>query len=175
MTKKTKQPSATLSPQPAEQGADVVVTHDQLASAERTAAEYLDGWKRARAELANYRQQVGKQQQYLQAEVQKAAVVALLPLADNFQTMVQHVPGELKDNAWVTGVLHIATQLDQLLVDLGVTKVGVVGEQFNPQLHEAIAEEASQAVLAGIITEVVQPGYVVGEITLRPAKVKIAK
>lgn len=139
------------------------------------ANEYLEGWKRARAELVNYRAQVVAQQARAQASLTKAVLQTLFPLADNFQSMITHTPPELQVHNWVQGVTQIAKQLDTIFAGLGVERMNLGEEEFDPSRHEAVAEVALEGVTAGTIVEVLQAGYMLGEHVLRPARVKVAK
>lgn len=154
--------------QETKQSPEDVVTPEQ-------AREYLEGWKRARAELVNYRAQVVAQQANGRASLTKAVVQALFPLADNFQSMITHTPPEFQGHSWVQGVTQIAKQLDTIFEGLGVERMNLGEEKFDPSRHEAVVEVALEGVTPGTIVEVLQAGYMLGEHVLRPARVKVAK
>jgi len=138
------------------------------------AQEYLAGWQRARAELANFQRQQHEQAQTAQAAIKRQVVERLLTVADNFQALHRHLPADLQDNAWAQGVLHVARQFDQVLNDLGAHSFGQPGEKFTPDRHEAIEQIKHQNQPSGTVIEVVQPGYQLGDNVVRPAKVKVA-
>lgn len=137
--------------------------------------EYLEGWRRARAEFANFRKRMLEQQQHLSLQAKRQAIEPLLAVADNFRAVADHVPEDLKDNPWTQGVVHVARQLEQLLADLGVSEVGGKGQPFDPQLHEAVEESSESELPSGSVMAVVQPGYKLGETLLRPARVKVSR
>jgi molecular chaperone GrpE len=140
-----------------------------------TAKEYLAGWQRSRAELDNFRKRMQAGQLQQQEHYVRALLEPLLPLNDNFRAMVSHLPPELKDDPWVSGVLHIARQLSDTLAEFEVvTLEPAKGASFDPRLHEAIEHVANTEVPSGAIVEVVQAGYQLKDKTLRPAKVKVA-
>lgn len=139
------------------------------------AQEYLAGWQRARAELANFRKRLQESSSEQQGQARREAVEPLLSLADNFRAMTAHVPDELQNHAWVTGVLHIARQLDEILAAYEVTAVEEVDVPFDPVRHEALESVSRTGVASGTVVEVVQPGYVMGETVLRAAKVRVAQ
>lgn len=146
--------------------------HGARASREQ---EYLEGWQRARAELHNWRRRRQAQQGAELARARQEAIVPLLQLADNFQALLQHVPAELVDHAWVDGVSHVARQMEQLLREFGVEIINGAPVPFNPAWHEAVASvPGGKGAVSGQVVEVVQPGYKMGEWILRPAKVKVA-
>ena len=136
--------------------------------------EYLAGWQRARADLDNFRKRVHQEQDSQQQRTRQEIITPLLLLADIFHTMAQHLPKELKDNAWAQGVIHIARQLQSLLHDYGVTPINTVGDQFNPSQHEAISRTKHKNTASGHIVAIVQVGYKMGDTVIRPAKVKVA-
>lgn len=137
--------------------------------------EYLAGWKRARAELDNFRKRMAKEQTEQGARLKRNLVEPLLEVADNFTAIIEHVPPEQKDNNWTQGVLHVARQLDQVLTEFEVKKIGSVGEAFDPAIHEAGGEEKSEQHQAGVVVKVIRPGYQVGELVIRPARVTVSK
>lgn len=137
--------------------------------------EYLSGWQRERAELQNFRKRMQEQSVAGRRQALKAIIEPLLLVADNFQAMVKHVPQELTGNAWVTGVLHIARQVEQLLAAYNVKTIDAVDTPFDPTRHEAVEEVANTGKTSGHVIEIVAPGYQIEEEVVRPARVKIAK
>jgi len=145
-----------------------------LEKAQQQVAEHLEGRQRAVAELANFKRQQAATMTDQRSRALGAAAQSLLPLADNFHAVLEHVPEDLAKNPWVTGVLHVAKQLDTVLESMGVQQMTVIGELFDPARHEALAEEEREGAPPGTILEVAQEGYELGELVLRPAKVTIA-
>lgn len=138
------------------------------------AQQYLAGWQRARAALDNFRKQAAAAGADERARARAAVIEPLLALSDNFAAMTQHVPADLANNSWTAGVLHIARQLESLLADYGVERITPAGEQFDPTQHEAVAQVPQADHASGLVVEVIQSGYRVGDRIVRPAKVKIA-
>ena len=137
--------------------------------------EYLDGWQRSRAELANLQKRLVGEQVQQRQKVTREITGELLTLADNFQVMTRHVPEELAENSWTTGVLHVARQLTQLLEEFGITLIEAKGQNFDPKFHEAVEQTSKTKLSTGSIVEVIQAGYQIGDEVVRPAKVKVAK
>jgi molecular chaperone GrpE len=137
--------------------------------------EYLEGWQRSRAEFLNFRRRMHEQQSELEQRLLVKVIEPLLAIADNFQAMVQHVPKELKDNAWVTGVTHIARQVEQLLASYDVRPVGAVDQDFDPKQHEAIEHVAEDGKPPGKVVAVIKAGYALNSTIIRPAKVKVSR
>ena len=147
-------------------------THSVASAREQ---EYLAGWQRERAELQNFRKRMHEQATREQRQALRAVIEPLLGVADNFQAMTRHVPKELEENAWVTGVMHIARQVEQLLTEYGITLIEAQGKAFDPSQHEAVEEVADSHAPSGQVVEVIMPGYRLGEDVIRPARVKIAQ
>lgn len=147
----------------------------EIHSASTKISEYLLGWQRARAELANFRKRAASEQGYRDKQTRRQVIEDLMPLVDNFQAMTDQVPTELVDNSWTQGVLHIAKQLEQLLAQYNVEPIKADGVQFDPSLHEVIDSVKNKKFTSGHIIEVLQPGYTIGDEVIRPAKVKVVK
>ncbi len=139
----------------------------------KKADEYLKGWKQAQADLDNYRKRMDKEAVDRQQAAKRELVEDLLSLLDNFQALTHFVPEDKKEDPWVQGVLHVARQFDQTLEGYGLTSFSPAGEEFNPDKHEAIEKIKQKGKQAGLIAEVIQPGYILGETLIRPAKVKV--
>lgn len=134
--------------------------------------EYLAGWQRARAELDNFRKRLASEGQEQRQAARHTLIHALLPLADNLQAMISHLPPQLAADPWAAGVVHIARQYDQLLAELGVKVFGAAGELFDPAKHEAVEKVAGEDKEK--VAEVLQRGYKIGGKVIRPAKVKVS-
>jgi molecular chaperone GrpE len=139
------------------------------------AKEYLAGWKRSRAELVNFQARVSSDQIDRDKRNQRQVIEDLMPVVDNFQAIIAHMPTELSDSSWAEGVLHVAKQLEQVLAQYNVKKIKAEGAKFDPMQHEAIDMVKNKKITSGYIIEVLQPGYTMGDEVIRPAKVKVAK
>lgn len=140
----------------------------------KAAAEYLAGWQRSRAELDNFRKRIQASQGEQQVQQLRIVLEPILSLNDNFRAMITNVPADLNKNAWVSGVLHVARQLHDTLIQLGVSIIEEKGGQFDPRLHEAIDHVTDTEAESGTVMEILQAGYQLKDKILRPAKVKVA-
>lgn len=136
--------------------------------------EYLEGWKRSRAELVNFRRRQQEREATVLTSAKRQVLEPLLSLADNFRAIAAHVPPEVGESEWTKGVLLVARQLEHMLSAYGVDRIDDAAAAFDPRQHEAIAEVKADGKKSGAIVEVVQVGYRVGEAVIRPAKVKVA-
>jgi molecular chaperone GrpE len=130
--------------------------------------------KRVAADFDNFRKRTEHEKRESFQLAQATTLLELTPVLDNFRRATEHLPEDLKDNHWVTGVLYIEKQLEQIFHDLGVEKIKTVGELFNPQLHEAVSHEPHSSVEAHHIFAEVESGYTCNSTTLKPAKVKVS-
>lgn len=146
----------------------------QIHAAAHNEQEYLAGWQRARAELDNLRKRYQNAQAQQRQQIKREVIESLLALADSFQSLQRHVPDTLAQDSWVTGVKHVARQFEQLLVQQGVQTINPAGDPFDPAQHEAVDQISPNDEPSGIITKVIQPGYKIDNLVIRPAKVRVS-
>jgi molecular chaperone GrpE len=160
---------------PVEGEDELAALNAALAEAEARAAEYLDGWQRARAEFANYRRRQEQQRKQMQVNAKANVLVQLLPVMDDLKRALEAVPEEIEGNPWVSGVEQVQRKWQAALEREGLSALLVkAGESFDPNIHEALTHEPSTEVEAGKVIEVVQPGYEVDGVILRPALVRVS-
>lgn len=130
--------------------------------------EHLADLKRVTAEYANYRKRTEANRELERERAVGAAVAVLLPVLDDLDRAEKH--GDLEgDTPFVT----IAAKLRGAVEKLGLTSFGEVGEPFDPQRHEAIFQQSSDEVEIDTVADVVENGYNLGSVQLRPAKVVV--
>lgn len=137
--------------------------------------EYKDGWQRERAEFANYKRRVEREQAESRQRGINEAVTRVLPIIDDFERAMQFVPEELKDNPWLNGLTLLLSKFDKFLAESNVEKIDPTGQMFDPTRHEAIAVEETDEVESGLVITTLQKGYISGDRVLRPALVRVAK
>jgi molecular chaperone GrpE len=152
----------------------LAVLREELEEARAKEAEYLDGWQRARAELANARKRFQRDQARAYDNARAAVLVQLLPIVDDFERAAETVPDDLSHHTWTKGVMLIQRRLQVLLEQAGVTPLAVVGQEFDPNQHEAVTHEPSDTVAAGHVIDEVQTGYSMGDQILRPSVVRVS-
>ncbi len=139
---------------------------------QRQIDELTEALQRERADALNLRRRYEEQIQGLQTLAKAKVVRDLLPVIDNFERALKHVPEDLTDNDYVKGIQSIVKQFEKTLEQLGVRKIKTVGEPFNPHLHEAVSMEEGDGEQE-IVSEELQPGYILGEEVLRHAMVRV--
>jgi molecular chaperone GrpE len=141
---------------------------------EAKAAEYLDGWQRARAEFANARKRLERQraEAYSNAAVDYAK--KLLPILDDFDRAIDNAPPEIRDSDWFDGITLVQRKLTGILDDLNVRRIEAIGQPFDPNFHEALALMEADGVESGVVIEELQIGYCIGDRVIRPALVNVS-
>lgn len=165
---------------PAPQGDEALTIDDILNAAqtedaaaadavEEAESVLLNDLKRLQAEYANYRRRTEEQRDVEKQRAQGAVVSALLPVLDDFDRAEAH--GDLGEGS---AFAVIAEKIRALVTRLGVERYGAAGDVFDPQHHEAIFQQPTPGATESTILEVVEVGYRLGDVELRPAKVVVA-
>lgn len=136
--------------------------------------ELTTGWQRTQADFVNYKKQVAEEKIKLIKTANIDLISELLPVLDNFQLAAHHLPNELKNNNWAKGIEQIEKQFETILAEKGLEKIVSLGRTFDPNIHEAVAEQASDDE-DGIIIEEILSGYRCEGLLIRPAKVVVSK
>ena len=149
------------------QNSDVVAAEVEAESFDLTATLTAD-LQRLQAEYSNYRKRV-ERDRAVASEIAIAAVLSeLLPTLDDLDRAQEH--GELTG-----GFKSVADQLINIVTKLGLEKYGKDGEEFDPQIHEALMHETSSEVQSAVASKILQPGYRFKERVLRPARVAVTQ
>jgi molecular chaperone GrpE len=139
---------------------------------EQQVAELTEALQRERADAINLRRRYEEQITSLQTLAKASVVRDLLPVIDNFERALKHVPADLTDNDYIKGIQSIVKQFEKTLGQLGVKKIKTVGEPFNPHLHEAVSMEDGDGDHE-VVSEELQSGYTLGDEVLRHAMVRV--
>jgi molecular chaperone GrpE len=133
--------------------------------------EAIDRWKRAAAELDNFRKRAVREREQYVTFANERLVTELLPILDDLERALraasEHEEAQLEE-----GVQLVHRELASLLARYGVKEIDVSGA-FDPHVHEALLAQPSEAE-EGSVLDVVQKGYTLGERVVRPARVVIA-
>ncbi len=161
--------------QPQVQELSVEEIQAQLEKAQAEAAQWLDKYRRALADFANYRKRIERERTEAELRMRMDLVRKLLPIKDDFQRALQNIPAEHADSPWVQGVVLIENKLHKLLEEADVVPIEALGKPFDPNYHEAVMEEQSKDYPPGVVMEEVRKGYLMGKKLLRPTMVKVSK
>ena len=154
-----------------EQVAALQMSLDEM---ETKAEEYLDGWQRARAEFANYKKRVLRDHTEIHQSARGEVIKLYLDIADDLERALQEKPGDGDGEAWADGIEIIFQKLRTRLELEGIKPMNPLGEEFDPNIHEALMKEESDEYESGQIIGVMQEGYWIGDKVLRPALVRVA-
>ena len=151
---------------------DESVDNNELEKVKKERDEYLDGWKRAKADFINYKKEelsrLEEMAKYSNEDLIKEMITAL----DNFDLGLAALE---KSGPIEKGIYMIRTQIEDILKRRGLKKINVrVGDLFDPNLSEAIVEVESEKPPETII-EIIEPGYRLSEKIIRPTRVKVSK
>lgn len=152
---------------------------EHLAEAQSQAEEYLDGWQRSRAELANYRRRIEAHRAEMVVTANANLLTKLLPVLDDLQLALdnspQDQPGCQEWDEWRAGVALVSHKFAAVLESVGVALIETEGEVFDPHLHEAVSFEVHPEAKSGQIIGHVRPGYLLGDRVLRASMVRVAQ
>lgn len=137
-------------------------------------AELTDKVKRQLAEFENFRNRTEKEKARMYTIGAKDVIEKILPVADNFERGINSVPEEEKEGPVASGMEMIYRQLMTVLTDLGVTPIEAVGQEFDPNFHNAVMHVENEELGENIIAEEFQKGYQYKDAVLRYSMVSVA-
>jgi molecular chaperone GrpE len=144
-----------------------------LTEAEAKRDEYLLGWQRTQADFDNYRKRAVREQQAFAARAAERLVTKLLPVLDDLERAIdaaeQHEEAKV-----IEGVEMTRSALAGALASEGLVEIAAEGV-FDPHVHEALLAQPAEGVESGVIVQVIQRGYRLGDVVLRPARVIVAE
>lgn len=136
--------------------------------------ELSDKLLRQMAEFDNFRKRTEKEKSAMYEIGAKDIIEKLLPVVDNFERGLVAVPEDKKEDAFVTGMEMIYKQLMTMLEGVGVKPIEAVGQEFNPDLHNAVMHVEDETVGENVIVEEFQKGYTYRDSVVRYSMVKVA-
>ena len=136
--------------------------------AQRLADERLEDLRRLQAEFVNYKNRTVREKEQLRDFVSGELIAALLPVLDDIDAARK--AGDLEDGPFAA----IATKLEDALGKKGLTRIGEVGESFDPTVHEAVMQQPTDEVEPDHVSMVLRSGFKVGAKVVRAAQVAVA-
>ncbi len=143
-----------------------------IAELEQQIADLTEALQRERADVINVRRRHEEQVSSIRENVKAVVVQELLPVIDNFERALKHVPKELEGNEYVKGVQGVVKQFEDTLTQMGVMRIKTTGEVFDPNLHEAVSMEEGDGMIE-VVCEELQSGYQIGDQVIRHAMVRV--
>ena len=149
---------------------------EEITARAKKADEYLALAQRTKADFENYRKRAARETAAAQDRGVAKLAKELLPAVDNLDRaleVAQH-DGDNGASTLVSGIKLVHADVIAALSRLGIERFEPKGEQFDPQRHEAIAQQPVEGAQPGTIVEVYQRGYLLGDFVIRPARVVVA-
>lgn len=146
----------------------------KLAAAEKEKKDNWERYLRSAADLENLRKRTKREAEEAKFEVKTKVLKEMLPVVDNLERAIEHATAQAGTNPIVEGVQLVLRQFLTAFERLEVTPIEAANQPFDPNLHEAISQQESEAA-PGTVVQVLQRGYKMGDRLLRPALVVVAK
>ena len=146
----------------------------QLKALEIKAAEAEDRFVRGRAELENYRRRMQRELLDVRQQTKSATVLEFLSVLDPFQMAMDHVEESPDFKTLKTGMDMILSELKRTFENLGLERIDATGQPFDPNIHEAVAQQPSDTVPAETVLQQWKCGFRLGDKLVRPASVIVS-
>lgn len=147
----------------------------ELEAERKKSEEYLEGWKRAKADFINLKRRVENDIKDLAKFANADLIGKIIPVLENFRRAFMHIPKDKENDEWVLGIKQVEKQLEDVLKTEGLEKIEVLGKEFDPAVCEAIAYEKSGKYKDCEVIEIIEMGYKLNGKVIKPAKVKVCK
>lgn len=132
--------------------------------------------QRVRADFENYRKRVEAEKSQARQFGQTEMVIKLLPVIDDIERAVSHIPKDLTENTWAHGIATLHKNLEKKLESMNIKKIDTKpGAAFNPDLHHAVQFDETSEGDKEVIAEELQAGYMMNGHVLREAMVKVTR
>lgn len=144
---------------------------EKLKKCQTERQEYLDGWQRAKADYLNIKKNESDNREKAKLFANESLITEIISVLDSFgMAFSDQNSWEKVDKVWRSGVENIHLQLESILRKNGLEKIGNRGEEFNPDIHEAVGGEEGDD---NKVIRVIRAGYKLNGVTIRPAEVII--
>ena len=155
---------------------EAVAEEVSVSEDEKKIAELTDKILRITAEYENYRKRTQKEKESLYEMAKADTIAAFLPLFDNIEKAIKVKPADASGEwkAFSEGVDLMKKQMADILTNLGATAIDAVGEEFNPELHNAVMHVDDENAGENVIVEEFQKGFKISDRVIRHSVVKVA-
>lgn len=159
----------------------------ELEVCKKQAEEYLNGWKRAKADYLNLKKENEIASAELAQFVAGGMLMKFLPVYDVLKRACQNMPSTGSGNntlsperaerveGWAEGILNIKKQFEEVFKKFGVEEIKSVGEKFNPEFHDAVSREKQDGIEPDVVVKEVSGGYTMNGKTIIAAKVIVSE
>jgi molecular chaperone GrpE len=147
----------------------------ELETERAAATDYMQRWQRAQADFANFKRRAQQEQEHLGRLAGAQALAGILPALDSFERAFATLPPSLRHLSWIDGIGLVHLQLHGALQAAGIKPFAPDrGSAFDAHRQQSIGELETGDVAPGLVAAVVQQGYELGDMVLRPALVQLA-
>ncbi|MCI1856579.1 MAG: nucleotide exchange factor GrpE [Sporolactobacillus sp.] len=157
----------------AELAGEIAKLNDEIAKLNNEKKELTNRLLRSRADFDNYRKRIVKERADARKFRAQDLVTDLLETLDNFKRAIAVETTSADGEALKKGMQMVLTKLETALKKEGVTRIEAVGKPFDPNFQQAVMQEKNDKFASGIVTQVLQDGYVLNGRVIRPAMVKV--
>lgn len=147
-------------------------SNDEIEKLRAEAAQNLEGWKRAQADFQNLKKRVENERAETAAYFKAEVIKSFLPVVENFERALENVSEDVAQSLWFSGFKMLQGSLEKALKDNSVEWYGMVGDDFDPNIHQALAQQKGPA---GKITQVLAKGYKMGDRIVKEAAVIVGQ
>lgn len=170
-TAETEAAQAETTEQPQQEAQAAQEAKAKEDSIQKQLAQQEDRFLRLAAEYDNYRKRTAKEKEALWNDAKADTAIAFLPVYDNLERALKQPTA---DEAYKKGVEMTMNQLKEIFTKLGITEIPALGENFDPNLHNAVMHVEDENLGENVVAEVFQAGFQLGEKVIRFAMVKVA-
>lgn len=149
---------------------DLETVRQALEEEREKSGTYLSNWQRTQADFMNYKRRVEQERQEFSRSANAALIVSILPALDDLERALDSVPEDLADASWIEGIRLIDQKIKGILSAQGLTRIEALGEQFDPNSHEALRQDKGED---GVILAEIEAGYMLNDKILRPSRVVV--
>jgi molecular chaperone GrpE len=148
---------------------------DQLTQLKAELSKYKDVALRSVADLDNYRKRMAREKDDAIRYANSSFLERLIPILDNFELGLQAAKAGGSQSAVQDGLMMVFKQLQDFLTSCGVETIDATGQHFDPNVHEAIAQEQNAEIAEGFVIRQLRKGYKLKDRLIRPANVVVSK
>lgn len=131
-----------------------------------------ENWKRVLADFENFKKRTERSNSEFRKFCLEGFILEMLPVLDNFEMALKHIPKKELNSNWVVGIMHIKSQLQKIIEDQGVREIPVSkGDEINEQIHHVISDNKSGG--NKVVKRVLKKGYKLDDKVIRPSNVEV--
>jgi molecular chaperone GrpE len=153
---------------------DIQALEQEIDALRKNAEDTQNSYLRVLADFDNYRKRQREETARLSESAREQLLLRLLPIVDNFDRSVQAAEAEHSYDSLVEGVSLTLKQIHELLEKEGLEPIEAVGQEFNPEFHEALMRVETDEYPENTVVDELERGYMLNGRVLRPARVRVA-